>query len=531
MYARLVGPFQLLDDQGAARTPQGAKARALIAALALSPDRRRPRRWLEALLWSDRGPEQASGSLRQALMEVRSALGPAQGAVLADREAVGLRDLRTDVADDPEAARRDLEAGRELLEGITVRDPAFLRWLAEQREKLRGRPSLPEILSDTARSAMPMLIRRDDAGTGAARFAATALAEGIGKLVSDYALVEVFSGCAPSMRIGPKEQGMVLNVSSTQGEGRIHMSASLESYRSGQILWSRQTHAAGGALDDVLERVIPGMIFDAADAAMSAMPKLVGNDPTPIRAEALVARAVRALFTFDAAQLRLADDLLREAAAIAPSARCFAWRGIARQFMAIERTESDRARLMDEAEMFSRRAMEGAPMNSLVLSLMSTLAIMLHDNVPAGIALATNAISINPQNAFAYVAQAGSLMRQGRPDEAYSAADKGAKLAARSGYLHWWEMHKGLAAIQMGEFATAISCFEAARSRAPSFRAPLRQLVFLYLQQGEPERVHRAVADLRRLEPDFSIELVRDDPNYPAGTLRRAELLRVPFAV
>lgn len=525
MFAKLIGQFRLLDDQGTDRTPQGVKARALVAALALSPDHRRSRRWIEALLWSDRAPEQASGSLRQALMEVRTALGPVGTALLADRETVGIWQLRTDVGDDLDAARRDLDAGRDLLEGLSVRDPAFLRWLAEQREKLRGRPSLPEVLSDAARPAVPMLVRRDDGGTGASRFAATALAEGIGKLVSDYALVEVFAG-ASGVRIGPKEQGMVLNVSSTQGEGRIHMSASLESYRSGQILWSRQTHAAGGALDDVLERIIPGMIFDAADAVMAAMPKLVGNDPSPIRAEALVARAVRALFTFDAAQLRLADDLLREAAAIAPSARCFAWRGIARQFMAMERTEGDRTRLLDEAEMFGRRAMEGAPMNSLVLSLMSNMAIMLHGNVPAGIALARNAVAINPQNAFAYVAMAGSLMLQGRPDEAYSAADKGAVLAARSGYLHWWEMHKGLAAIQMGEFATAISCFEAARSRAPSFRAPLRQLVFLYLQRGEPERAHRAVSDLRRLEPDFSFELAREDPTYPVRTLRQAELLQ-----
>jgi tetratricopeptide (TPR) repeat protein len=181
--------------------------------------------------------------------------------------------------------------------------------------------------------------------------------------------------------------------------------------------------------------------------------------------------------------------------------------------------------------MFSRRAMEGAPTNSLVLALMSNMAIMLHGNAQAGIALAKNSVAINPQNAFAYAAMAGSLMLQGSPHEAYSAADKGAKLAARSGYLHWLEMHKGLAAIQMGEFATAVSCFEAARSRAPSFRAPLRQLVFLYLQRGEPERAHRTVLELRRLEPDFSFELALEDPNYPVRTLRLAELLRTSVEV
>ncbi len=531
MYAQLIGPFRLLDDQDVIRTPHGAKARALVAALALSPANRRPRRWIEALLWSDRAPEQASGSLRQALMDIRLALGPSAGALHADRETVGLLSLRTDVGENPDAARRALEAGREPLEGVSVRDPAFLRWLAEQRERLQGRPLLPAVTAEHAQRAIPLLVHREDAGTGAARFAATVLAEGIGKLVSDCALVEAFSGGLAASRLGPKDQGLSLKVCSAQREGRIHLSASLESLRSGQIFWSRQTGAAGGALDEVMEHVIPGMIYDAADAVMAAMPKLVVNDPTPIRAEGLIARAVRALFTFEAAQLRLADDLLREAAAIAPSARCLAWRGIARQFMVTERTESDRARLRDEAGMFSRRAIEGAPTNSLVLSLMSTLAIMLQDDVPAGIALATHAISLNPQNAFAYVAQAGSLMRQGRPDEAYSAADKGAKLAARSGFLHWWDMHKGLAATQMGEYATAISCFEAARARAPSFRAPLRQLVVLYRQSGEPDQAHRVMAHLKRLEPGFSPQLVHEDADYPMAMLGGAERRALSHAI
>jgi tetratricopeptide (TPR) repeat protein len=203
-------------------------------------------------------------------------------------------------------------------------------------------------------------------------------------------------------------------------------------------------------------------VFEAAEAAINAMPRIVGDDPGPLRAEAMIARAVRAIFSFQEHQMRLADDLLRDAAAIVPSSRAYAWRGVLRQFMSIERTETDSNRLMREAEQFSQKALETAPLNSLVLSLLSQVQIMLHDNVDAGASLARDAIQLNPQNAFAYAAQAGSLLRQGKPHEAFASADFGASIAARSGLLHWWEVYKGLAATQMGEYETAITCFEAA---------------------------------------------------------------------
>ena len=49
--------------------------RALLACLALSPGKPWPREKLMALLWSDRAEEQARASLRQALAELRRALG------------------------------------------------------------------------------------------------------------------------------------------------------------------------------------------------------------------------------------------------------------------------------------------------------------------------------------------------------------------------------------------------------------------------------------------------------------------------
>src|SRR5262245_66466893 len=72
---RLLGGFELTSGSGRDVPLPGRKIRALMACLALSPGKPWPREKLMALLWSDRGEEQARASLRQALAELRRALG------------------------------------------------------------------------------------------------------------------------------------------------------------------------------------------------------------------------------------------------------------------------------------------------------------------------------------------------------------------------------------------------------------------------------------------------------------------------
>ena len=82
-------------------TPRSKRARALVAYLALSRGYMAPRARLADLFWGVRGEAQARGSLRQCLLEVRSA-GAASGVDIlsSDRESVSLSDgWVSDVAD------------------------------------------------------------------------------------------------------------------------------------------------------------------------------------------------------------------------------------------------------------------------------------------------------------------------------------------------------------------------------------------------------------------------------------------------
>ncbi|TIY11489.1 MAG: hypothetical protein E5V16_05165 [Mesorhizobium sp.] len=62
----------------------------MIALLAVAPGHTRTRAWLQQRLWSDRAAEQAAGSLRAALSEIRRALGPHRQLLVASRHAVTL---------------------------------------------------------------------------------------------------------------------------------------------------------------------------------------------------------------------------------------------------------------------------------------------------------------------------------------------------------------------------------------------------------------------------------------------------------
>ncbi len=125
MFVHLVGDFRVVDDDGVNRTPRAAKARAVIAILARTPGATRPRGFLEDTLWSDRGRDQAAGSLRQALSDIRKALGDQADWLTADRRHVALGSHRTDLEEDPAAAMQAFGSGRQLLEGLRISDPAF----------------------------------------------------------------------------------------------------------------------------------------------------------------------------------------------------------------------------------------------------------------------------------------------------------------------------------------------------------------------------------------------------------------------
>ena len=146
----LFGPLQLRYDGREIRL-RSRKARAVLGYLAISGTGEETRERLVGLLWSESNEDQARASLRQALRELREALGTAGFAHLhPDRMSLVLppETVRTDHADMLDA----VEAGRvpdlllntpllheTLLQGLDGLDPAFRVWLLTIRQALQDR--------------------------------------------------------------------------------------------------------------------------------------------------------------------------------------------------------------------------------------------------------------------------------------------------------------------------------------------------------------------------------------------------------
>lgn len=143
LQVRMLGGFELRSSHGRDAAPSGRKVRALFACLALSLGKPWTREKLMALLWSDRGEEQARASLRQALAELRRALGE-PSPLRAEHDVISLD--RTMITFDAIEFERLAKAGRldqaaalysgPLLDGHGVRDDAFEDWLQAERGRL-----------------------------------------------------------------------------------------------------------------------------------------------------------------------------------------------------------------------------------------------------------------------------------------------------------------------------------------------------------------------------------------------------------
>ena len=141
----MLGDFRLHTTDLDEVIVKGKKNGALLACLLLDPDKRMNRSDAQALLWSQRSPDQAKASLRQCLSELRKQLEQFKNfqlqtnrvdislqldAVTIDTEAL----VEIADTDDFNAKYRFVDqCSGQFLKGLAINDPAFDDWLNSRR--------------------------------------------------------------------------------------------------------------------------------------------------------------------------------------------------------------------------------------------------------------------------------------------------------------------------------------------------------------------------------------------------------------
>ncbi|MEM7721188.1 MAG: BTAD domain-containing putative transcriptional regulator [Pseudomonadota bacterium] len=161
IHVELLGPFQAAIGGERVVFPS-APSRALFAILALSEGMTESRQRIAAMLWDDADEAQARRRLRQALYALRTALGPARGAISSVEATLALDpdQVRSDLADLEDALAKaqvpQLLLARADRVGMLLSDlpepgTVFAGWLALRRRVIEAR--LTEALRRIARDA------------------------------------------------------------------------------------------------------------------------------------------------------------------------------------------------------------------------------------------------------------------------------------------------------------------------------------------------------------------------------------------
>ena len=510
----LAGTFRMEGPEGSDLTPKSAKSCGLIALLASHPQARRSRSWLQSRLWSDRGRDQASASLRQALSQLRRGLGDQGEVLLVNRAFVALNRDLIEVLRDP---------GAEFLEGLDLRDSVFDDWVQSER-----RVQLP--LAETA-VQVPALKRSDlirnvyvvalTSAQGPERLFEDMFIDCFERWVSEALICQVHRRAPESVSGNP----IVVSVQSYAVGGKgFGLRLAMEEAQTRRALWSgrKVIEAKGAPPVDHVDFL--SLVHEATEALADGLVLRFKRSMDGADAAILGRMSLHKIFSMNVDEVEHADLLLQRAYDLDPRAIFLSWRGQLRIIQEMERHAGSGDR-RGEIESLTRQAVRLEPTNSMVLSVAANAQLLIADDVHAGMELARRAISHNPANPFAWDAMSIGLAMSGKAQEAHLHQLRAFAISQKSPIRHFWDMGACLTSVATDKLDQARKLAHNASVMVPDFRPPLRYMAALDAAAGDTKAAMQSVEKLRKLEPDFTLKRMVEDEDYPVAGLRRAGIL------
>jgi hypothetical protein len=502
---RLMGSVTLLTSGTEDITPRGAKARALLVLLAMAPDRRMARMALQDKLYSDSAPEQGSAALRQLLRDLRIALGPHAGLVESGAGWLGLsRLVQVDLAPRLDPAGRPAE----FCAGLDVADPEFDDWLRDTRISLEdASPDAPALAKVGQRSVLAVF--EPEGADDQARLLGAVLVHEAAAKAAELIPAELQSGAS----LQGRPRGQSVHAICLGSGNQLIIMVMLRDLASGtQIMVQRHAFPrdkTGPALHKAMPVLTYAIVQSALRFAAPDQPVFPLSD----------------LFSFSRDRLIRADRRLAMAPEIGEGAMGLSMRVYLRYTLILERQADDPQSQLAEAEDFINRATILAPADATVMSL-SALFHSWKRDVAGALDMARLALRLCPDSDLAQHVLSQALTDAGRDREALD-------MAMRAGHgpmglvgQATWLLRRMVSHLRLGQLEQAEQAAAAARAHAPDNRPSLRFLAALRWRRGDEIGTADALARLRLLEPDFTLDLMAS-PDYPVTTLRQMGLLDV----
>ena len=515
MRFQLNGQFRVFDAADRDITPTGIKERGLLALLVLSPGQRRTRIWIQDKLWSDRSAEQASGSCRQALSNIRKAFGPETLHLHSDRSAVWI---------DPQiAVQQTVDPDRgELLEDIDISDPEFTDWLRD----IRGRQeqvSPPSRILQThslqpTRRPLVAIRHTDLSGTSRGLSILHSLSQRLAARLVQLGGIDVTELGAQDKQPSDDEPNVWVNLECLDDRDLAYVLLRVLGQPNKRVLWSGrlslERRLAVIWVSPDVTRAINQIVRAVGDAVVGTHGK------TPM---AIIQKAIRRRYEFKSASLQQADDLLRSAMDSDLRGLALAWRGLIRHDEVVEFCGRDTDRLAEAVD-FVDQATRLATGSSTVMAMASEVTFFLEDDLDKAVFLANRAVQLDDQDPEALSALGRTLSLQGRNDASHHYAVAARHYADGSPYSYDWDLMLCVAKIRVGDMAGAYDMALICHRKMPFARHALRYLTVLSFLDDRPADAMLYSNRLRRLEPDFSIQTLLNS-YAPLSNIRDVELM------
>jgi tetratricopeptide (TPR) repeat protein len=537
---QLFGPPKIIKSTGEDCTPRGRKACALLAMLALSPENKRSRVWIQDKLWGSRGKEQGAASLRQSLSEIRKAFGNNHGLLFADSYVLAL---------DPALFETDIDLASdaddcsEFLEGLDIGEDGFEDWLRSQRQNIGDRRATRaarfEHPADVAlkeperrRSTSPnrvVLVRGSRSGQSDASVLADSLIDSIAKTMNELGAAEVIDCRGTTDPVCVDEDAasrktLSLHSDVFGSDTRQIVRVALLQRPENTLTWSSTLQLPGPQALDLNDADVMRCINLVVNVAIDQFIRLRSQGPDAEVASNLCYSGILHLFRLGKINFATADKLFAAAFDIESRGIYLAWRAYLRTFLLAERQFSCRQTLQAEALDFMHRALELEPHNSYVAGLSAHVQAMMRRSYVAAYELAERSIQLNHANPIGWACLGIAKSYLGKSEEGFHHTLFARAIAGTAPFRYQMDALSCIAGTMAGELEKAVHLAEASHALAPTFAPPLRYLSALYAHEGKHDLSFEMVRKLQASEPDFSYDKLRDKA-YPAAGLHRTSII------
>lgn len=559
----LIGPFAMADSEGNSLTPKSQKAKALLAMLALSLRGARSRVWLRDKLWSDRSEDQAAGSLRQALLEIRKALGDSRELLTADNNSVYLDMDRVtldvdSIYDVSEAASREFSA-EHFLEGFDIRDAEFEEWLTLERqawqarfEEGRARQTVPakETLARGSEAQSPLLPRTAGSADGRVAPVVSTLSRQPG-LASPGAKPRLAIAFEPHQIVGASVRGQIAaceiegllfkSLSDMFGIGvtdlsfdsapvdqtvmplclklrlvfegdRIFCQIVIRQIADNTLIWSGSETVSRVPVENGNMTALHSMIWRTVDRVGNFIIHQYSDEQQHV--ESITARAVNSIFALSRDDLDSAERLLTDGLSTVANPAFYAWLAFIQTFRVGQRYDLPDGKIVEKAQAYAFKALESGPDNAVVLALVGHVHSYMFGEFDLAAGLFEKSIRLNPAMPLSWDLYAMLYCYTGQPEKGEAMSHWVGELGAFSRYKYYFDTTKCISAALAGNHRLAIAAAQEALRARPGFNSILRYLVASHANAGEVDDARHYLDRLRQVEPDFSINDLKES-RYP----------------